>query len=260
MAEGIFHDLKPHLIELRTRIFYSVVALFVFFSLSFMFYEPILEWMKQPLVDAMPKGTQIIATGLAEAFFTAIKVAFFSGLILSLPVIFWQFWLFVAPGLYENEKKYVIPFVAAATMMFLIGAAFAYYVVVPFGFEFLINFGSTIAVVTPKIGEYVSFFAKIMIGFGISFELPVITFFFAVLGLVDDEMLKEFFRYAVVIIFILAAILTPPDVITQLLMAIPMVLLYGVSILIAKMVNPAPPKDSQEENNEEEENEEEEKA
>ncbi|MBN2824805.1 MAG: twin-arginine translocase subunit TatC [Campylobacterales bacterium] len=243
----MFHDIKPHLAELRTRLFNSVIAVFIFFGISFMFYEPILEWMKQPLVDAMPKDTQIIATGVAEAFFTAIKVAFFSGLMLALPVIFWQFWLFVAPGLYENEKKYVVPFVSAATLMFLMGAAFAYYVVVPFGFEFLINFGSTIAVVTPRIGEYVGFFTKIMIGFGISFELPVITFFFAVLGLVDDEMLKDFFKYAVVIIFIIASLLTPPDVITQLLMAGPMILLYGISIMIAKMVNPAPPKDDDKE-------------
>jgi len=250
MSEGIFHDLKPHLAELRTRLAYSVLAVLIFFGVSFMFYEPILEWMKQPLIDVMPQNTAMIATGVGEAFFTALKVAFFAGILLALPVIFWQFWLFVAPGLYENEKKYVIPFVVAATTMFLMGVTFAYYVVVPFGFEFLVNFGNTIVSVTPRIGEYVGFFTKIMIGFGISFELPVITFFFAVLGLVDDESLKGFFKYAVVIIFIVAALLTPPDILTQMLMAGPMILLYGVSILIAKMVNPAPKK---EEDNEEEE-------
>jgi len=246
----MFEELKPHLAELRKRLANSVLAVFILFGISFMFYEPILEWMKQPLVDVMPQGTGMIATGVAEAFFTAIKVAFFSGIILALPVIFWQFWLFVAPGLYENEKKYVIPFVAAATLMFLMGASFAYYVVVPFGFEFLINFGNTIVTVTPRIGEYVGFFTKIMIGFGISFELPVITFFFAVLGLVDDESLKSFFKYAVVIIFVVASLLTPPDIITQLLMAGPMILLYGVSILIARAVNPAPKKDEDEEEEE----------
>jgi len=243
----MFEELKPHLAELRKRLANSVLAVFILFGISFMFYEPILEWMKQPLMDVMPQGTGMIATGVAEAFFTAIKVAFFSGIILALPIIFWQFWLFVAPGLYENEKKYVIPFVAAATLMFVMGASFAYYVVVPFGFEFLINFGNTIVTVTPRIGEYVGFFTKIMIGFGISFELPVITFFFAVLGLVDDESLKGFFKYAVVIIFVVASLLTPPDIITQLLMAGPMIILYGVSILIARAVNPARKEDDIEE-------------
>ncbi len=236
----MFEGIKPHLAELRTRLAYSVLSIIVLFGISFIFYEPILDWMKQPLLDAMPEGQQMmIATGVAEAFFTAIKVAFFAGIILALPIIFWQFWMFVAPGLYDNEKKMVVPFVASATIMFLMGASFAYYVVVPFGFEFLVNFGNTIVTVTPRIGEYVGFFTKIMVGFGISFELPVITFFFAVLGLVTDQSLKSFFKYAVIIIFILASLLTPPDVLTQLLMAGPMIILYGISIMIAKIVNPA---------------------
>jgi len=240
----MFEGIKPHLAELRTRLAYSVLSVIVLFGISFIFYEPILDWMKQPLLDAMPEGQQMmIATGVAEAFFTAIKVAFFAGIILALPIIFWQFWMFVAPGLYENEKKMVVPFVSSATIMFLMGASFAYYVVVPFGFEFLVNFGNTIVTVTPRIGEYVGFFTKIMVGFGISFELPVITFFFATLGLVTDESLKGFFRYAIVIIFVLASLLTPPDVLTQLLMAGPMIILYGVSIMIAKIVNPAQPND-----------------
>ena len=236
----MFEGIKPHLAELRTRLAYSVLSVIVLFGISFIFYEPILDWMKQPLLDAMPEGQQMmIATGVAEAFFTAIKVAFFAGIILALPIIFWQFWMFVAPGLYDNEKKMVVPFVASATIMFLMGASFAYYVVVPFGFEFLVNFGNTIVTVTPRIGEYVGFFTKIMVGFGISFELPVITFFFAVLGLVTDQSLKSFFKYAVIIIFVIASLLTPPDVLTQLLMAGPMIILYGISIMIAKIVNPA---------------------
>ncbi len=123
--------------------------------------------------------------------------------------------------------------------MFLIGAAFAYYIVVPFGFEFLINFGSAVVTVLPSIGKYVGFFTKLLFGFGIAFELPVITFFLAKIGLVDDRMLKDFFRYAVVIIFVVAALLTPPDVLTQFLMAGPLILLYLVSIYIAKVFNPA---------------------
>ena len=166
---------------------------------------------------------------------------------MSLPVIFWQLWLFLAPGLYDHEKKLVIPFVFFATLMFLSGSAFAYYIVVPVGFEFLINFGSTVVTVLPSIGKYVGFFTKLLIGFGIAFELPVITFFLAKIGLVDDRMLKDFFRYAIILIFVVSALLTPPDVISQLLMAAPLTLLYGVSIYIAKVFNPASKKEDEEE-------------
>ena len=141
--------------------------------------------------------------------------------------------------MYDNEKKMVLPFVIGATTMFLIGGAFAYYIVIPFGYEFLVNFASQVVLVLPDIGEYVSFFTKLILGFGLAFELPVITFFLAVTGLVTDRTLKEFFRYALILIFIASALLTPPDVLTQFLMAGPLIILYGVSILVAKAVNPA---------------------
>ena len=168
-----------------------------------------------------------------------MKVAFFTGFLLSLPIIFWQFWLFVAPGLYENEKKYIIPFVVSATFMFLIGAAFCYYVVVPIGFAFLINFGQQLFSAMLNIGGYVGFFTKLVIAFGIAFELPVITFFLAKLGLVDDKMLKNSFRYAII----------------QFLMAVPLIGLYGLSIFIAARVNPAKNEEPEQENSEEEEDE-----
>ncbi|NWF66894.1 MAG: twin-arginine translocase subunit TatC [Campylobacterales bacterium] len=234
----MFEDLKPHIAELRERLVYSILALLVAFFICFGFWEIILEWMVAPLKESLPKGSDVIFTKVGEAFFTALKVSFFTGFILSLPVIFWQFWMFIAPGLYENEKVLVIPFVVSASLMFFLGAMFAYYVVFPIGFSYLVNFGSQLFTALPSIGDYVTFFAKLMIGFGISFELPVLTFFLAKLGLVDDKSLKDFFRYAIVIIFIVAAVLTPPDVISQFLMAIPLIILYGVSILIAKAVNP----------------------
>lgn len=237
----MLEDMKPHIAELRKRLAYSLGTVIVMFIISFTFYEPILEWMMRPLKDVLPEQASMIATGVPEAFFTALKVSFFTAIILSLPVIFWQLWLFVAPGLYANEKKFIVPFTFFATLMFILGAAFAYYIVVPFGFEFLVNFGNTLVSVAPKINEYVGFFTKLMIGFGLSFELPVITFFLATIGLVTDESLKGFFKYAVVFIFIFSAILTPPDVITQMLMSVPMILLYGVSILIAKAINPEKP-------------------
>ncbi|WP_428023045.1 twin-arginine translocase subunit TatC [Arcobacter sp.] len=235
----MLEDLKPHIADLRKRLIISVISLGIAFFACFTFYEPILNWMMVPIEAVLPKNSQMVAVEIQETFFTALKVAFFSGFIVSLPIIFWQLWLFLAPGLYDHEKKLVIPFVFFATLMFLIGAAFAYYIVVPFGFEFLINFGSAVVTVLPSIGKYVGFFTKLLFGFGIAFELPVITFFLAKIGLVDDRMLKDFFRYAVVIIFVVAALLTPPDVLTQFLMAGPLILLYLVSIYIAKVFNPA---------------------
>lgn len=250
----MFDELKPHLAELRKRLSVSLIVILVMFLICFAFWQPILAWMIAPLKAVLPQGSNVIFTGVQEPFFTAMKVAFFAGFILSLPVIFWQFWLFVAPGLYDNEKKLVVPFVAAATMMFLIGASFCYYVVVPLAFEFLVAFGSALFTALPSIGEYVGFFTKFLVGFGLSFEMPVIIFFFAKLGLVDDKGLKDFFRYAIVIIFIAAGILTPPDILSQFLMAGPLILLYGISILVAKAVNPyvAPEEDNEtnEENSE----------
>ena len=243
----MFDDLKPHIADLRKRLTISTITVVVMFFACFSFYEPILEWMMAPVKHALPAGTSMIAVEIQETFFTAMKVAFFGGFIISLPVIFWQLWLFLAPGLYDHEKKLVVPFVFFATLMFLLGASFAYYIVVPVGFDFLIAFGNSVVSVLPSIGKYVGFFTKLMIGFGIAFELPVITFFLAKIGLVNDQMLKDFFRYAVVLIFIISAILTPPDVISQVLMAAPLLILYGVSIYIAKVFNPAQKEEEEEE-------------
>lgn len=243
----MFDDLKPHIADLRKRLTISTITVVVMFFACFSFYEPILEWMMAPVKHALPAGTSMIAVEIQETFFTAMKVAFFGGFIISLPVIFWQLWLFLAPGLYDHEKKLVVPFVFFATLMFLLGASFAYYIVVPVGFDFLIAFGNSVVSVLPSIGKYVGFFTKLMIGFGIAFELPVITFFLAKIGIVNDQMLKDFFRYAVVLIFIISAILTPPDVISQVLMAAPLLILYGVSIYIAKVFNPAQKEEEEEE-------------
>ncbi|MDD2896896.1 MAG: twin-arginine translocase subunit TatC [Aliarcobacter sp.] len=243
----MFEDLKPHIADLRKRLVISALSVITMFFVCFSFYEPILNWMMVPVEAVLPANSQMVAVEIQETFFTALKVAFFGGFIISLPVIFWQLWLFLAPGLYDHEKKLVIPFVLFGTIMFLIGASFAYYIVVPLGFDFLIAFGSAVVTVLPSIGAYVDFFTKLLFGFGIAFELPVITFFLAKIGIVDDRMLKDFFRYAVVIIFVVAALLTPPDVLSQFLMAVPLLLLYGVSIYIAKVFNPAPKEEDEDE-------------
>ncbi len=243
----MFSELKPHLVELRKRLGLSVLSVFVAFIVAFVFHEALLEWVTAPLNEALAEVAHLskkAADGMVTthqvggAFFVALKVSFFAGLLGALPFILYQLWLFIAPGLYNNEKKMVLPFVIGGSVMFLVGVMFAYYVVTPFGFQFLITFGSFLYTPLINIEDYVGFFTKIMMGFGIAFELPVFAYFLALLGLVTDKTLKDFFKYAVLIIFVAAALLTPPDVLTQLLMAAPLIILYGVSILIVRAVNP----------------------
>lgn len=239
----MFDEIRPHIIELRKRLIICAVVILIFFVASFNFWEIILDFITKPLVRVLPTQSHIIFTGITEAFFTAMKVSFFTSLLISMPIVFWQFWLFVAPGLYDNEKKYVVPFVVSASAMFLAGTAFCYYVVTPVAFNFLIHFGSQLFLSMPKISEYVGDFTKLIVAFGISFELPVITFFLAKIGVITDKSLSSFFRYAIVGIFIFAAIMTPPDILSQFMLAIPLIALYGISYLIAKSVNPAPKTD-----------------
>ena len=251
----MFDELKPHLAELRKRLGLSVLSIFLAFIIAFTFHEQILEWVTAPLNEALAQVALIskkAADGMVTthqvggAFFVAIKVSFFAGLLGALPFILYQIWLFIAPGLYNSEKKMILPFVVGGSVMFGVGVLFAYYVVTPFGFQFLITFGSFLYTPLINIEDYVGFFTKIMMGFGIAFELPVFAYFLAILGLVTDKTLKDFFRYAILIIFILAALLTPPDVLTQLLMALPLILLYGASILIVQIVNPYVEEDNDE--------------
>ncbi len=251
----MFDELKPHLAELRKRLGLSVLSIFLAFIIAFTFHEQILEWVTAPLNEALAQVALIskkAADGMVTthqvggAFFVAIKVSFFAGLLGALPFILYQIWLFIAPGLYNSEKKMILPFVVGGSVMFGVGVLFAYYVVTPFGFQFLITFGSFLYTPLINIEDYVGFFTKIMMGFGIAFELPVFAYFLAILGLVTDKTLKDFFRYAILIIFILAALLTPPDVLTQLLMAFPLILLYGASILIVQIVNPYVEEDNDE--------------
>jgi len=260
----MFSELRPHLVELRKRLGLSVLSVFVAFIVAFVFHEAILEWVTAPLNEALAEVAHLskkAADGMVTthqvggAFFVALKVSFFAAILGALPFILYQLWLFVAPGLYSNEKKMVLPFVIGGSIMFLVGVLFAYYVVTPFGFQFLITFGSFLYTPLINIEDYVGFFTKIMMGFGIAFELPVFAYFLALLGLVTDQTLKDFFKYAVLIIFVLAALLTPPDVLTQLLMAAPLILLYGVSIYIVRAVNPHIADEDEETEKESEENE-----
>lgn len=248
----MFEEIVPHLIELRKRLAISVTSLVIMFFIMFTFNQEILTWIIAPLNDALVSVGQtsinaskgmVTTSQVGGAFFIALKVSFFAAILGALPIILWQIWAFVAPALYANEKKMIIPFIFGGTGMFAIGVLFSYYVVTPLGFNFLITFGSFQFTPLINIEDYVGFFTKLMFGFGIAFELPIFAYFLALLGMVNDRQMIEFFRYAIIIIFIVAAILTPPDVLSQLLMAAPLTLLYGISILIVKMVNPAPKED-----------------
>ncbi len=258
----MFDELKPHLVELRKRLAISAASLIVMFFVMFYFHEPILNWIVEPLNTALIEvgkksihaaDGMVTTSQVGGAFFVALKVAFFAAIVAALPIILSQIWLFVAPGLYANEKKMLVPFIVGGTVMFIIGILFAYYIVTPFGFNFLITFGSFKFTPLINIEDYVGFFTKIMFGFGIAFELPIFAYFLALLGMINDRQMTDFFKYAIVIIFIVAALLTPPDVLTQLLMAGPLIILYGLSILIVKVVNPAPPLEEEDEDDEEDE-------
>jgi sec-independent protein translocase protein TatC len=188
-----------------------------------------------PLKAVMPEGDRLIFTNLPEMFFTYLKVAFLSGALLMAPFIFYQLWMFVAPGLYRNEKKLVIPFVVTSTILFLGGALFGYFVVFPFGFKFFIGFSNEYVKALPSVKEYFSFAIKLLFAFGIVFELPVVIFFLTKMGIVTPEVLRRKRKYAILLTFVLGAILTPPDVITQCMMAGPLILLYEIGILVSVM-------------------------
>jgi len=245
----MFEDIKPHLAELRKRLGISVVVVIVFAFVAFGFNKYIIEIAKAPLVGVVHGDPFIGGIGI---FFTALKISIFTGFIFALPVVFSQIWAFIAPGLYDHEKKYVIPFVSVSTIMFILGMAFAYFMVIPFGFQFLWMFAGNLVNFLQTLDEYIGIFTKILFGFGLAFELPVILFFLGMLGLVNDKNLKDFFGYAVLIIFVVAALLTPPDVITQIMMAGPLILLYGISIIIVKMVNPYKEDEDDDSDNDEE--------
>ena len=237
----MFEDLKPHIQDLRKRLIISVVCIVVAFIGCFAFWKPIFAFIKAPIERAFSDQVQGVLVQLVplEGIFSAMSISFLVAFTLSTPVVFWQLWLFIAPGLYKNEKKIILPFVLFGSAMFVLGALFAYYIIFPFMIKYVLMFGNDMFEANISVEAYISFFIRVILGFGIAFELPVLAFFLAKVGLITDETLRSFFKYAVVIIFIIAAIITPPDPFSQLLMAIPLVILYGFAILIARFVNPA---------------------
>jgi sec-independent protein translocase protein TatC len=230
-----------HLDELRKRLITCFIAVGVGFVLAYGFKEKLFEILTHPLVSVMKGGDKIIYTGVAEAFFTYMKVALIAGVGVASPVIVYQFWMFVAPGLYEKERRLIIPIVFLSTVFFVGGALFGYFIVFPVGFEFLMSFSTETIRPMPSMREYLGFASTMLLSFGLVFELPILITFLAKLGVVTVKFLKKNRKYAILINFIIAAILTPsPDAVSQLLMAVPMMLLYEISIIGAKIFGKKP--------------------
>lgn len=236
--------MKPHIEDLRARLLRVIFVFGVLWMASFLYWKEIYHFIAHPLIKVMgeEKVGQMIFTGLTEPVVIALKIATAVSLLLTFPYLLYQIWGFVAPALFQHEKraikKYTLPIIFWGSVMFFLGASFAYYVAMPIIFKVMITFGGPDFVPLLRVREYVSLFSKLILGFGISFELPVVVYYLTRVGLILPSDLIEFSRYAIVIIFALAAILTPPDLLSQFLMAVPMLVLYGVSILISYLATP----------------------
>ncbi|MBN1470615.1 MAG: twin-arginine translocase subunit TatC [Syntrophaceae bacterium] len=228
-------SLTEHLIEFRKRLTRSLIALGIGFGVCYYYKDFVFDIITRPLTQVLPKSSHLIYLGLTEAFFTYMKIAFFASLIITSPYILYQIWKFISPGLLPQEKKYVVPFVISSSSLFIGGILFGYFIVLPTAFEFFVSFNNDYLKAMLSFKDYLSLFVTFLLGFGLSFELPIFIFFLTKLKIVNAKMLSRQRRYAVLIIFIIAAVLTPsPDALSQILMAIPLMLLYEISIFVSK--------------------------
>jgi sec-independent protein translocase protein TatC len=238
------YTLQEHLAELRHRLVLSIICFFLSFGVCYYFAHDIYAFLVAPLAHIYEheSGRRLIYTGLTEAFFTYIKVAMYSALFISFPFMAAQFYIFLAPGLYKNEKTMLLPFLIATPILFLAGAALVYYFIFPVAWKFFISFESAGAVgdlpiqMEPKVSEYLSLVINLIMAFGIAFQMPVLLGLLAKVGFVSSAALTKKRRYAIVLIFLIAAFITPPDLISQIGLALPMMLLYECSIFLCKWI------------------------
>ncbi len=241
-SQGSFVE---HFTELRSRLVKSIIYLFIFFIICYFFAENIYRFLVEPYADAVrgdELNRRLIFTALHETFITYLKVAFFTSLFVTSPIILTQIWKFIAPGLYKNEKKALLPYLIATPTLFLMGGLLVYYLVMPLAIKFFLSFETVGEInslpiqLEAKVNEYLSLIMRLIFAFGISFQLPVLLSLLARVGFIDSEYLKKRRKYVIVIIFAAAAILTPPDPITQIGLGIPLLILYELSILSVKII------------------------
>ena len=233
-GDGSRMPLIEHLKELRVRLIRSVIAIAVGFAVAYLFVDQIFHLLTVPLSKAAHGKVLLIGTGIGEAFFTKIKVALVASLFIASPAVLYEVWRFIAPGLYESERRMAKPFVFFTTIFFILGGYFCWAVVLKIGYEFFLSQYASIGVTpTLRISEYLNFSAKLLLAFAITFEMPAFGYFLTRFAVIDYKWMIRQFRYAFLVIFIIAAALTPPDFISQFLLAIPLLLLYGLSIAVS---------------------------
>lgn len=234
---GTEQPFVAHLVELRNRLIRAVIAIAVVFGVLAFYPGPgaLYDLLAQPMVAHLPEGTKLIATNVISPFIVPLKITMLAAFLIALPVVLYQTWAFVAPGLYMHEKKLVLPLVVSSTLLFFIGVAFCYFFVFGQVFKFIQGFAPKSITAAPDIEQYLSFVMTMFFAFGAAFEVPIVVILLARMGIVSLEKLREFRRYFAVLAFVIAAVITPPDVVSQLALAIPMVILYEVGLWAAKI-------------------------
>jgi sec-independent protein translocase protein TatC len=227
-----------HLIELRTRLLKAVAAVLVIFVVLFLYpgASKIYDLLAQPMLASLPTGTRMIATGVITPFMVPLKVTLMAAFVIALPVVLYQAWAFIAPGLYKHEQRLALPLIASSTLLFLLGMAFCYFVVFRTVFHFIAGFAPESITPAPDIEAYVSFVMTMFVAFGVTFEVPIAVILLVKAGVVTVEKLRSIRGYVVVGAFIIAAVVTPPDVLSQFMLAVPLCLLYEVGVLVASML------------------------
>ncbi len=238
--DGLQDTFISHLVELRDRLLRAIIAILVVFTILWFFpgLSAIYDLLAKPMMQTLPEGTRMIATGVITPFLVPMKVGLMAAFLIALPFVLYQAWAFVAPGLYQHEKKFALPLVVGSTVLFLGGVAYCYFVVFGWIFKFIIHFAPKSITPAPDIEAYLNFVLTMFVAFGLTFEIPVVIVVLARMGIVTPDKLSEVRRYFILGAFVVAAVVTPPDALSMMLLAIPMCLLYEVGLLCARLVTP----------------------